>query len=77
MKVASVYIMRNGMVAAFDSKDQQIPELQGCIFEVMSKIGEKADEETRFYVYSPFPSSEINVVWYFVKKKKVVGEEVK
>lgn len=65
MKVKHVYLFQNGMVAAFNEHDEQIPILQGVIFEVMNKIGQYADEDTKFLF-----SESINVSWYFKKKKE-------
>ena len=63
MKVRHVWIFANGMVAVTDENGQQIPHLQGPIFEVMETIGKVADAETTFHV-PPL----LNVAWYFEKK---------
>lgn len=37
-KPQTIFIFRNAMVAACDSKGQQIPELQGNIFQAIRKL---------------------------------------
>ena len=63
MKVKNVIIMLNGMVAVFDENDQQIPELQGSVFDVMNKIKLHTDIDTIFLM----DTMEMNVEWYFEK----------
>jgi hypothetical protein len=40
-KVRSIYLFRNGMIAAFDEDDQQIPALQEQ--SALEMLGEKAN----------------------------------
>ena len=67
MRIKNVYLMNNGMVAVFNEKNEQVPELQGVIFEVMKKIGEAADKYTEFYFNSPVKS---NIRGYFQKRDR-------
>ena len=42
--------MRSGMVAVFDENRKQIAKLQGCLFDVMNKIGKDITKETEIYI---------------------------
>lgn len=42
----NVYLWSNGMVMAFDEQGQQMPDLQGTIEEVHSKVQQAANEGT-------------------------------
>ncbi len=46
VKVSSVYIFPNGMVAVFDSKGEQVPELQGEWTEKAKQIYAVSDADT-------------------------------
>ena len=48
MKVSSVWVFPNGMVAVFGPDDKQIGELQGRFEDVKSKIEAQADDRTEF-----------------------------
>lgn len=48
-KVKATYKFPNGMVATFDLRDQQMPELQGRDTpELHKKIKDNSDENTRW-----------------------------
>lgn len=77
MKIKTVCLFHNGMVAVFDDQDKQIPELQGCIFNVLSKIEEHADADTEFwYGRRDYPvitqRDKLDLAWYFERKKELL-----
>ncbi len=75
MKIAEVFILPNGMIAVYDEKSKQVPELQGCIFYVMDKIKERADEETKFTVIpSEYPKNTLDLSWYFKERKEMTAK---
>lgn len=46
MKVKTVLVAINGMVACIDEKGEQIPECQGFILDVADKLKELCDQYT-------------------------------
>lgn len=63
-QIKDVFITANGLVVVFDENGQQLPKLQGVIFEVMNKIGKHANEFTQFHV-----AQELDVSWWFKERK--------
>jgi hypothetical protein len=49
MRLKTVFLFPNGMVAVCGYDGQQIPELQGRFSEVKEKIAALADEQTEWY----------------------------
>ena len=63
--IKHVYIMRNGMVAVFDENGKQVDKLQGCIFDVIKKIGKNITKETEIYIND---NVKTNMDWWIEKR---------
>jgi len=63
--IKHVYIMRNGMVAVFDENGKQVAKLQGCIFDVIKKIGKNITKETEIYIND---NVKTNMDWWIEKR---------
>ena len=63
--IKKVYIMRNGMVAVFNENGKQIAKLQGCIFDIMKKIGKEITKETEIYIND---NVKTNMDWWIEKR---------
>ena len=60
--IKDVMITPNGVVSVFNEENEQVPHLQGCMFEVMHKIGVRANKDTRFY----FKGQPLDLTWWFI-----------
>ena len=49
-EIGAVYVWSNGMIMTFDRGEEQMPEYQGKMGEVLPRIIQEAPPDTKFYL---------------------------
>lgn len=77
MRASEVYIWSNGNVMVFDDHGNQIPKLQGTVFD-LAMVKAASDRDTEFY-FGRWDEGAVkmDVAWIFEKDAENVKEKLR